>query len=189
MKTQKKSNSKPTIDGVLVIEPDVFNDERGFFYESYNQTKLKEIGISTIFVQDNHSFSKNGVLRGLHVQIDPPQDKLIRVIDGKIFDVVVDLRIGSKTFGNVFYLILSGKNRKQIYIPGGCAHGFLVISKNATVSYKVSNFWKKDKEYGIIWNDPDINIPWPLDSVNKLILSDKDQNNISIKKYIESISQ
>lgn len=180
---------KPNIDGLVIITPDVFNDNRGYFYESYNEKKLNKIGIFTKFVQDNHSFSKHGVLRGLHVQINPPQTKLVRVVTGEIFDAVVDLRVDSKTFGNVFYDILSETNRKQIYIPGGCAHGFLVLSESATVNYKVSNYWNKANEYGILWKDSDANIPWPINLVCNIILSEKDNKNITIKEYLKLIKK
>ncbi len=163
------------IDGVYIIETGIFEDSRGYFMESYNYNDFKAVGLDMVFVQDNQSKSKKGVLRGLHFQKKHPQGKLVRVIKGEIFDVAVDLRKNSKTYGKWVGVILSEKNKKQFYIPEGFAHGFLVLSDEAEVFYKCTEFYYPDDEGGIIWNDPDINIQWPLDDIEELILSEKDR--------------
>lgn len=162
------------ISDLLIIEPQVFGDERGFFFESFN-TKLfqEKTGLNLNFVQDNHSKSCQNVLRGLHYQIQQPQAKLVRVISGKILDVAVDIRKNSPTFGKWVGEILSAENKKQIYVPEGFAHGFLVISEFAEVLYKTTDYYAPQHERCIIWNDPDININWSLDK--SPILSQKDQ--------------
>ena len=149
------------IEGLKVIEPRVFGDERGYFFESYNYNDFKEAGIPQVFVQDNQSASKKGVLRGLHFQINYPQDKLVRVVNGEVFDVAVDLREGSKTFGKWYGVRLSAENKKQFLIPEGFAHGFLVLSDEAEFCYKVNDFWHPNDEGGLAWNDPAIGIKWP----------------------------
>jgi dTDP-4-dehydrorhamnose 3,5-epimerase len=166
--------------GLLLIEPKVFEDSRGYFLESYNSETFKNSGIDTIFVQDNQSFSCKGTLRGLHFQNTPyAQVKLIRVITGSIIDVAVDIRKGSKTYGKYYSAELSGENKKMLYIPDGFAHGFLTLEDNTIVQYKCSNVYNKESEGGIMWNDPDININWGL--IDEPIISDKDKNNILFK--------
>jgi dTDP-4-dehydrorhamnose 3,5-epimerase len=162
------------IPDVKLIEPKVFEDERGFFYESFNQEKFKKaIEKNITFVQDNHSLSKKGVLRGLHYQEAPyAQGKLVRVIAGEVFDVAVDIRQGSATYGQWVGEILSGTNKKQLWVPEGFAHGFLTVSDQAEVLYKATMFYFKEYEKNILWNDPTINIKWPTD--HPPILSSKD---------------
>ncbi|QSZ27774.1 dTDP-4-dehydrorhamnose 3,5-epimerase [Aceticella autotrophica] len=167
--------NKTEIDGVYIIEPEVFKDNRGYFMETYNYNDFKEAGLDMVFVQDNQSKSKKGVLRGLHFQKQHPQGKLVRVIKGEVFDVAVDIRKDSKTFGKWAGVILSEENKKQFYIPEGFAHGFLVLSDEAEFCYKCTDFYHPGDEGGIIWNDPDINIDWPLDGFDEIILSEKDK--------------
>lgn len=151
------------IPDVLIIEPQVFGDDRGFFFESFNQRKFEEaIGRSVNFVQDNHSRSSRGVLRGLHYQIKQPQGKLVRVVAGEVFDVAVDLRINSPTFGQWIGEYLSAENKKQLWIPEGFAHGFSVTSKYAEFLYKTTDYWFPEFERCIAWNDPTIGIDWPM---------------------------
>ncbi len=153
------------IDGLYIIEPTVFEDNRGFFMESYNKKDFDEIGITTNFVQDNHSKSVKGVLRGLHFQKEYPQSKLVRVIKGEVYDVAVDLRKNSKTFRNYYGVYLSCENKKQFFIPKGFAHGFLVISEEAEFIYKTDDFYHSNDEGGILYNDPKINIQWPFEKI------------------------
>lgn len=160
------------IEGLLVIEPKVFPDSRGYFFESYNKQDFEEAGLHYDFVQDNQSKSSKMVLRGLHFQIEHPQTKLVRVLDGEVFDVAVDLRNGSPTYGKWFGAILSAENNRQLLIPRGFAHGFLVLSDTAVFCYKCDDFYHPGDEGGIIWNDPDIGISWPLDG--EPILAEKD---------------
>ena len=168
--------TKTDIDDLLIIKPKVFEDTRGYFMETYNREEFIKAGINVNFVQDNQSKSKKGVLRGLHFQTKNPQGKLVRVIKGEVFDVAVDLRPKSKTFGNWYGLILSSENKFQFYIPENFAHGFLVLSDEAEFTYKCTNFYDKKSESGIIWNDPDLKINWPIDCVDgKVILSEKDK--------------
>lgn len=166
--------------GLLLFEPSVFEDNRGYFFESYNANVFAQVGINTDFVQDNQSSSEYGVVRGLHFQLPPfAQSKLIRVISGTILDVGVDIRKGSATYGKVFCIELSAENRKQLYLPKGFAHGFSVLSEKAEVIYKCDAFYNKQSEEGILYNDPALNIDWqipadkikvsPKDMVNKLI--------------------
>ena len=162
------------IEGLKVIEPKVFGDARGYFFESYNYNDYAAAGITQEFVQDNQSASKKGVLRGLHFQKNFPQDKLVRVINGEVFDVAVDLREGSKTYGKWFGVVLSAENKKQFFIPKNFAHGFVVLSDYAEFAYKCTDFYHPDDEGGIIWNDPDIGIDWPVEDESELIFSDKD---------------
>jgi len=173
---------KGDIEGLYIIESKIFKDSRGFFMEAYNKLDFRAIGIDEGFVQDNHSKSRKGVLRGLHFQYKYPQGKLVRVIKGEVFDVAVDLRGNSKTYGNWFGLILSEDNKKQLYIPKGFAHGFLVLSEEAEIIYKCSEYYHSEDYKGIIWNDPIINIKWPLDRVDELILSDKDKSWKTLKE-------
>ncbi len=160
---------------LYIIQPAVFEDERGYFLETYNENEFKKPGLNVKFVQDNQSKSKKGVLRGLHFQYKHPQGKLVRVIAGKVFDVVVDLRGELPGYGQWFGQILSAENKKQLYIPAGFAHGFLVLSEEAIVTYKCTDFYYPEDEGGIIWNDEDIGIEWPLDEVEDIYLSEKDK--------------
>lgn len=160
-----------SLQGVLIIEPDVFEDKRGFFMETYNQNRYDKSGIKTRFVQDNMSYSIQGTLRGLHYQFPHTQAKLVQVIKGEIFDVVVDIRLGSPTFGQWFGTHLSDRNRRQLYIPEGFSHGFCVLSETAFFVYKCSDFYTPGGEGGILWSDPDLGISWP---VHDPLLSGKD---------------
>ena len=162
--------SKTPIDGLLTIEPKIFADPRGMFYEVYSENRYEEHGIPC-FVQDNHSVSKKGVLRGLHYQVNPGQGKLVRVTRGEVFDVAVDIRKQSPTYGKWWGLSLSETNNFQLYIPIGFAHGFCVLSESAEVLYKCSDYYSPENERGILWNDPDLAIDWP---VKDPILSEKD---------------
>lgn len=162
------------IPDVLVIEPKVFGDERGFFYESFNARRFTELtGITANFVQDNHSKSARNVLRGLHYQIQQPQGKLVRVVAGEVFDVAVDIRKNSPTFGNWVGVTLSAANKRQLWIPEGFAHGFVVTSESAEFLYKTTDYWAPEYERSILWNDPAIGIVWPGDAAP--LLSGKDQ--------------
>ena len=169
-------NFIPTkLDGCFVIEPKIFNDERGYFLESFNENTFQNgIGKRVQFVQDNQSYSSKGVLRGLHYQTgEHAQAKLVRVLQGEVLDVVVDIRPDSKTYGESFSVVLSGENQKQFFIPRGFAHGFLVLSETATFFYKCDNFYNKESEGGIIYNDGSLNIDWQF-PFNELIISEKD---------------
>jgi dTDP-4-dehydrorhamnose 3,5-epimerase len=159
---------------VKIIEPKVFADRRGFFLESYNERVFKDLGIQAAFVQDNHSSSQRGVLRGLHYQIQQPQGKLIRVLRGEIFDVAVELRRSSPEFGRWTGVNLSEENRRMLWIPPSCAHGFLVLSETAEVAYKATDYYAPQWERSLLWNDPDLGIEWP--PAEEPILSDKDKN-------------
>ena len=163
------------IEGLKVITPAVFGDERGYFMETYNYNDYKEAGLDMEFVQDNQSMSKKGVLRGLHFQINFPQDKLVRVVSGEVFDVAVDLREGSKTYGKWFGVVLSAENKKQFFIPKNFAHGFVVLSDTAEFAYKCTDFYHPNDEGGLAWNDPEIGVKWPIPADMQLIISDKDQ--------------
>lgn len=162
------------IEGLYVIEPTVYKDERGYFMETYNYNDFKEKGIDAVFVQDNQSMSVRGVLRGLHYQKQFPQGKLVRVVRGEVFDVAVDLRECSDTFGKWFGVYLSAENKKQFYIPEGFAHGFLVLSDVAEFAYKCTDFYHPGDEGGVLWSDPDIGIDWPITDDMNLIISEKD---------------
>jgi dTDP-4-dehydrorhamnose 3,5-epimerase len=166
---------QPTaISDVLIIEPKVFGDDRGYFYESFNARRFKELtGIATNFVQDNHSKSAKNVLRGLHYQIQQPQGKLVRVVSGEVFDVAVDIRKHSSTFGHWVGVTLSAENKRQLWIPEGFAHGFVVTSDTAEFLYKTTDYWAPEYERCIPWNDPAIGIQWPM--TDAPILSGKDQ--------------
>jgi dTDP-4-dehydrorhamnose 3,5-epimerase len=171
---------RTAIPDVLVIEPKVFGDERGFFFESFNHRLFQEkTGLSPAFVQDNHSRSGRNVLRGLHYQIKQPQGKLVRVALGKVFDVAVDLRKSSPTFGKWAGTIISAENKRQLWIPAGFAHGFLVLSESADFLYKATDYYAPEHERSIIWNDPDIGIDWPLQG--EPILAAKDEVGRSLK--------
>ncbi|PTS92087.1 dTDP-4-dehydrorhamnose 3,5-epimerase [Pedobacter sp. HMWF019] len=164
------------IADLLVIEPKVWKDNRGYFYESYNARILAEAGVDVSFVQDNQSFSQKGTLRGLHAQKAPfAQGKLVRVLQGKVLDVAVDIRRNSPTYGQHYSIELSGENHKQLWVPPGFLHGFLTLEDNTIFTYKVSNYYDKESEIGVIWNDPDLNIEWSREIPEaELLLSDKD---------------
>jgi dTDP-4-dehydrorhamnose 3,5-epimerase len=165
------------IKGLIIVEPTVYGDNRGYFTETYNQRDFIEAGYNWKFVQDNQSMSVKGVLRGLHFQYSHPQAKLVRVIKGEVFDVAVDLRKMSDTFGKWYGIILSEDNKKMLYVPEGFAHGFMVISDYAVFAYKCSDYYHPEDEDGIIWNDPDIGIEWPMGYVDEIKLSSKDMRN------------
>ena len=187
MQIQKlKSKEGIEFQGLFILDPEIFDDERGFFYESWNKNDFDlKINAKINFVQDNHSSSIKGVLRGLHYQTNPsPQGKLVRCIKGEVFDVAVDLRRNSMTFGMWFGVNLSSINKLQFWIPEGFAHGFLTISKSAEVCYKTTNYWNKDCEKSIRWNDEKLAINWPLNKINKNqpLLSTKDKEAPSFKE-------
>ena len=163
-----------SIPDVFLIEPSVFEDQRGFFLESYHETKFAELGIKDHFVQDNHARSVKNTLRGLHYQIKHPQSKLCRVIVGEVLDVVVDIRLGSPTFGRWESAVLSAENRRQIYVPAGFAHGYVVLSETAEFLYKCGDFYHPEYERGVLWNDPELGIKWGIETP---ILSEKDRRN------------
>ena len=164
------------IEGLYLIKPTIYSDTRGFFLESYNKRDFEELGITNEFVQDNHSKSKKGVLRGLHFQLKNPQAKLVRVIKGTVFDVAVDLRKNSNTYGKYYGVTLSEENKLQLFIPKNFAHGFLVLSEEAEFIYKCDDYYNPNDESSIIWNDAKININWPLEligGIDKVIQSEK----------------
>lgn len=173
---KKISTSLPE---VFILEPRVFSDERGFFFESYNQQAMANVGITETFVQDNHSCSSHNVLRGLHYQIKHPQVKLVRVADGEILDVAVDMRRSSPNFGRWAAVRLSGENKRMLWIPAGFAHGFRVVSEKAHVLYKANDFYAPEHERTLAWNDPDLKINWELDG--KPIVSAKDQRGTAFR--------
>lgn len=174
--------TETSLPGVLLIEPMVFEDDRGFFLETYHAQKYKEIGLTQVFVQDNHSHSRRGTLRGLHYQLNHPQGKLVYVITGEIFDVVVDIRPGSPTFGRWLGTTLSAENKRQLFVPEGFAHGLCVLSETADVMYKCTDLYAPGDEYGILWSDPTIDIVWPMENP---ILSEKDAKNPTLKDVPE----
>ena len=192
IKVQKNVNG---IAGLTVIEPAVHGDARGYFMETYNQNDLREAGVLNeqgeeyVFVQDNQSASRKGVLRGLHFQISYPQDKLVRVIKGSVYDVAVDLRPGSATFGKWYGIVLTEENKKQFLIPKNFAHGFLVLSDYAEFCYKVTDFYHPSDEGGLIWNDPDLGVEWPLEGIAEVILSEKDKVNQSYRAYLQGLKK
>jgi dTDP-4-dehydrorhamnose 3,5-epimerase len=166
---------KTSIEGLLIIEPRIFNDDRGYFYESYNKSKFTEAGIAVDFVQDNQSFSHKGAVRGLHGQADPfAQGKLVRVINGSVLDVAVDIRKGSPTYGEHFSIELSADNKRMFWIPAGFLHGFATLEDNTIFTYKVNNYYDKASEIGVIWNDPTLAIDWSLAPAD-VLLSPKDE--------------
>ncbi|MGH4120750.1 dTDP-4-dehydrorhamnose 3,5-epimerase [Clostridium sp.] len=169
------------INGIYIIEPKVFGDNRGYFMETYNKNDFFEAGLTMEFVQDNESKSKKGVLRGLHFQSKHTQGKLVRVTEGKVFDVAVDLRSGSPTFGKWEGVILTAENKKQFYVPEGFAHGFLVMSDVAVFNYKCTDYYAPQHDSGLLWNDEDIAIQWPLDGIEDILLSDKDKLQKNLK--------
>ena len=172
--------NKTDIEGVYIIETKVFGDNRGYFMETYNENEFKANGLDYNFVQDNQTKSKAGVLRGLHFQKTHPQAKLVRVLEGEVFDVAVDLRKGSKTYGKWVGVVLSEENKKQFMIPRGFAHGFVVLSETATFAYKCDDFYHPEDEGGIMWNDPEIGIEWPYKG--EPLLSEKDKKHPSLKE-------
>jgi dTDP-4-dehydrorhamnose 3,5-epimerase len=172
---QKSPTSLP---GVFTLEPRVFGDERGFFFESYNERAMRELGIEERFVQDNHSCSSRNVLRGLHYQIKQVQGKLIRVVEGEILDAAVDLRRSSPTFGRCHAVRLSGENKRMLWIPRGFAHGFRVISEKAHVLYKATDYYAPEYERTLAWNDPELKVDWGLDG--EPIVSAKDQRGVRL---------
>ena len=163
------------IAGMMVVEPTLFGDARGYFMETYNYNEFAAAGLDMTFVQDNQSMSVKGVLRGLHYQKQYPQGKLVRAVRGTVFDVAVDLRTGSETYGKWFGVVLSAENKKQFYIPEGFAHGFLVLSDEAEFAYKCTDFYHPGDEGGMAWNDPEIGVEWPIEEGMELIISEKDQ--------------
>ena len=165
------------VPGVLVVEPDVFGDERGFFMEAWRWRRYADEGLPRCFVQDNLSFSTRGVLRGLHFQNPHPQGKLVSVLRGEVFDVAVDIRVGSPAFGQWVGTFLSDENRRQVYVPEGMAHGFVVTSDSALVSYKCTDYYRREAEGSVLWNDPDVGIDWP---VGEPVLSEKDRNALPL---------
>lgn len=177
------------IEGVWIIEPRVFDDDRGYFFESFNAKNFEEAtGIQPNFVQDNQSFSGRGVLRGMHYQLNPmSQAKLVQVLEGEVQDVAVDIRKGSPTFGKYVSVILNSENRKQLYIPRGFAHGFLVLSKTAVFAYKCDNFYSKSDEGGLLYNDPTVNIKWELDE-SEFVLSEKDAVSPTLNEALNNFS-
>lgn len=175
--------SPTPIEGVLILEPKVFGDARGFFFESFNQRDFEAAtGVSEVFVQDNHSRSGQGVLRGLHYQVQHAQGKLVRVTHGAVFDVALDIRPHSATFGQWFGLTLSAENKKQLWIPAGLAHGFLVTSESAEFLYKTTDYYHPEHERSILWSDPDLAIDWPLHLIHgEPLLAAKDAQAVSFK--------
>ena len=181
--------TKTSIDGVFIIEPTVFGDDRGYFMETYNKRDMEEAGLNMNFVQDNQSMSVKGVLRGLHFQKQYPQGKLVRVIKGKVYDVAVDLRKDSETYGKWYGVELSEENKKQFFIPKGFAHGFVVLSDYAEFCYKVTDFYHPNDEGGLLWKDSGIGVQWPMPegmTEEELILSDKDKVWGGIEEYISN---
>jgi len=182
-KTNKmKIINQPPISGPKILQPNIYNDDRGYFFESYNYETFKNLGIEDIFVQDNQSYSKKNVIRGLHLQVPPfAQAKLVRVIKGAVLDVVVDLRKKSPTYGQHFSIMLSEENQLQFYIPEGFAHGFAALEDHTIFAYKCSNIYHKDSERSILFNDKDLNINW---NIHNPIVADKDLQAISFKDFI-----
>ena len=172
---------KTEIDDLYIIEPKVFGDNRGYFMETYNFKDFKAAGLDMVFVQDNQSRSKKGVLRGLHFQKKNPQGKLVRVIEGEVYDVAVDIRPGSKTYGKWYGVLLSKENKRQFYVPEGFAHGFLVLSDVAEFVYKCTRFYDPSDEGAIYYADPDIGIEWPIPEGMEVLLSEKDKKNGAFK--------
>lgn len=180
---------KTDIDGVLILEPRVFGDARGYFFESFNAREFKEkTGVEVNFVQDNESMSRYGVLRGLHFQLPPyAQSKLVRVVKGRVLDVAVDIRKGSPTYGKYVTCEMSEENKLQFFVPKGFAHGFCVLSDEAVFQYKCDDFYHPEAEGAIAWNDPDIAISWPVDSAD-VILSEKDKHHPFLKDFVSPFS-
>ena len=177
------------IKDVYIIESKVFGDDRGYFQEIYQYENFKAAGLDMIFVQDNESKSKKGVLRGLHFQTRHSQGKLVRVLQGEVFDVAVDLREDSETYGKWIGTLLSAENKKMFYIPENFAHGFLVLSEEATFAYKCTNLYHPEYDSGIIWNDKDINIQWPLENIEEILLSEKDKVQQTFAEYNKRVME
>lgn len=178
------------IEGLYILEPTVFGDERGFFLESYSKRDFEEIGIPYEFIQDNHSKSKKGVLRGMHFQTQYSQDKLVRVVAGSVYDVVVDLRKGSPTFGKYFGVLLTAQNKRQFFVPKGFAHGFLTLEDNTEFLYKCTEYYMPQFDSGILWNDLEVGIDWKLSEFqiteSELTLSEKDKKQQTLAQFVES---
>ncbi len=181
--TQKFTRHPTDLEGVTLIKPMLYKDSRGFFLESYNKSEFEKIGINTIYVQDNHSCSAKGVIRGLHYQTIHPQEKIVRVLRGSIFDVVVDIRDNSPSFGKAIGIIVSASDRTMIHIPVGFAHGFLALEDSTEIMYKTSEFYYPQYDAGIIWNDPDLGIAWPFQEIgiSEPIVSEKDSKLPSLR--------
>ncbi len=173
------TKTETSLPGVLLLEPRVFGDDRGFFLESYNEREFAKLGIHGTFVQDNHSYSARNVLRGLHYQLPQPQGKLVRVITGEILDIAVDLRQSSSTCGKWESFRLSGENKRMLWVPPGFAHGFRVVSETAHVLYKTTDFYAPERERTVAWNDPDLKIDWQLE--DEPVLSAKDQRGVPFR--------
>ena len=171
---------KTAIDGLVIIEPKVFGDERGYFMETYNEKEFKQNGLDYVFVQDNQSKSRKGVLRGLHFQRNFPQAKLVRAVSGEVYDVAVDLRKNSPTYGQWVGVLLSAENKRMFMVPRGFAHGFVVLSETAEFAYKCDDFYHPEDEGGVMWNDSDIGVEWPIDF--DPILSEKDKKYLPLKE-------
>jgi dTDP-4-dehydrorhamnose 3,5-epimerase len=176
--------TETSIRDLYIIEPQVFGDHRGYFLETLSKREFNDVGLNMGFVQDNESMSRKGVLRGLHFQTRHTQGKLVRVIKGEVFDVAVDLRKGSPTFGKWEGIVLSEKNKKQFYVPEGFAHGFLVLSDEAVFTYKCTDYYVPEYEDGLLWNDEEIGIKWPIQGIDELILSQKDKNLKKLKDLV-----
>ena len=173
---------KTKINDLYIIEPKVFGDDRGYFMETYSKKDFYEAGLTMEFVQDNESKSKKGVLRGMHFQTKNTQGKLVRVTQGAVYDVAVDLRKGSETYGKWEGILLTSENKKQFYVPEGFAHGFLVVSDEAVFNYKCTNFYSPEYDSGLLWNDEDVAIEWPLDGIDEILLSEKDKVQKTLKE-------
>ena len=178
---------KTSIEDLYIIEPTVFGDHRGYFIEAYSKKDFQAAGLTMNFVQDNESVSKKGVLRGLHFQTQQSQGKLVRVIKGEVYDVAVDIRKGSPSFGKWEGVRLSGEDKRQFYIPEGFAHGFLVLSEEAIFTYKCTNYYAPQYDSGVLWNDPEIGVQWPLEEVGEVILSHKDKIQQTWCEFIKTI--
>ncbi|MDY3957992.1 dTDP-4-dehydrorhamnose 3,5-epimerase [Romboutsia timonensis] len=176
---------KTKIKDLYIIEPKVFGDDRGYFMESYNKKDFEEAGLDMVFVQDNESKSKKGVLRGMHFQTKHTQGKLVRVTSGEVYDVAVDLRKDSPTFGQWEGVLLSAENKRQFYVPEGFAHGFLVLSDEAVFNYKCTDYYAPEYDCGLLWNDEDVNIQWLLENIDEVILSEKDKKQYTFKELLE----
>jgi len=173
--------TKTNLPDVLLFEPKVFGDDRGFFVELFHQDRYRDFGLVENFVQDNLSYSRKGVLRGLHFQNPNSQGKLVTVLEGSVFDVAVDIRNGSPTYGKSAWFMLDGKSKKQAYIPPGFAHGFVVTSETALFSYKCTDVYHPESEATVLWNDPDLKIDWPIEAIGEPSLSDKDRKGIRLR--------
>lgn len=173
------------IPDLYIIEPKVFGDDRGYFLESYSYKDFAEAGLTMTFVQDNESKSRKGVLRGLHFQTKHTQGKLVRVTQGEVWDVAVDLRKGSPTFGQWEGVYLSAENKRQFYVPEGFAHGFVVTSEEAVFNYKCTDFYTPEYDSGLLWNDTDVNVEWPLEGLGEILLSEKDKKQKTFKELAD----